>query len=367
MKAALLFLLAVAAHAEDFSLLSKADVKAFEASYASIEDAFKDRNLSPIASFGPSILSRYSALLLQADAFAKRDRPAYRRLDSLVAYAIVRLRLDSLVAVTGKASGMADESTLLRQVDRALLLLTPESNLCLLDWGYCDTTTSKMRAVLEIRLPQCVSALRAKDQEDRALELLSSIQYTSTTLKKTSKALESGVEKAFRAILSSSDRNEVLAFQAKYPTYRPEKVAERLSSLEADEMYHLLKSGARDDLVAFLAHNPSSPYVSEVQGKLEPLLFRAAVEEFDPAAGRQYLGLFSVTTDHGRKVAETLAWMLRPATDSVEGPVPSEPPRLTPGTDSQGPGADGPRTAPNAPPPSTLTQHELGRLGIGIP
>jgi len=365
MKTMGLLILVASAYGADFALLSKADVKSFESSFASIEDAFRERNLSPIASFGPSILSRYSALLLQADAYTKRARPSYQRLDSLVAYAIVRLRVDSIIQGAGDAA--ESDPTPLRQLDRVLAVLVPSSNLCLLDGAYCDGTTSRIRGLLEERIPKCVSALRMKSQEDRALELLSGLSYTSPALKKAAQSVESGVEKAYRAVLSSTDREEVLAFQIKYPTYHAEKVKERLSSLEADEMYHLLKSGSRDELVAFLSRSPNSPYTPEVRKKLEPILFRDAVEEYDPAAGRLYLSLFPTGSERGRRVGETLAWLFRPAADTGAPSTPWAPSQEAARADTLGPAGDGPRTPPGPSPIPSLADHDLGRLGNGQP
>src|SRR5690606_20242014 len=128
--------------ADDFKFLVKDDAKAFESAHRSIEDAFADRNLSPIASFGPAILARYSVVLLQSDSWAKKLRPTYRRLDSLVAYAIVRGHLDSLSAACKATRPPETELAAIRQMDRLLASLSANTVLCALDRPYCDSLTS---------------------------------------------------------------------------------------------------------------------------------------------------------------------------------------------------------------------------------
>lgn len=356
----------VLSHAGDFAFLQKNEAKAFETAHRSIEDAFAERNLSPIASFGPSILARYSAVLLQSDPWAKKLRPAYHRLDSLVAYAIVRGHTDSLSSACRAARPPENELPTLRQMDRLLASIGPTTVLCALDKPYCDSLSGLVRSYLQEKIPAYAQAMKAQGKMELAYQGLQGLSFQTASVRNSAMDIEKGVEKEFRKAMSSYDREELLAFRSKYPAYKPTRIEEKLGSLEADEIFHLLSGRDQGAMVHYLQANPSSPYGDDVRKRLEPLLLATALDQLDPEACRIYLGLFSATTVNGRKVAETLSWMMRPASDSGAPGAAVEPVREAEAAPSPivEEGADGPRTSPLPEGYSPLLGQELGRMGI---
>ncbi len=335
--------------ASDFILLSKSDIQGFDASYASIQDAFREQNLPPIASFGPSILSKYSAILLQSEPFAKNKRLDYKRLDSLVAYAIVRIQIDSILNFAQTRGKTNIELETILSVDKTIAVLEPGTSLYQIDGSYCDSTRIQSQEYLEKAIPAFIKVMKSKGQENNAYKVLKGLAFDSKVLRVETKNLELGVDKEYKAILSAYDKNLVLAFRDKYPTYKPEKIQERLNSLEADEIYHLLKEGDKQSLIQFLEANPASEYVPEIQKKLEPQLLKLSLVEYDLPSCKIYLALFPPNTENWKNVSETLGWITSPAMDSVI----QEPARIVSRQDSKlepaGPeddDQDGPRTEP---------------------
>lgn len=302
---------AFTAQGGDFKELSKSEVREFSRAARAIDGAYRESRFNQIVSFGPGILSKYSSVQIQADGFAKDVREAYAKTDSLVAYSVLRIYVDSLRNTISKGKSLDELYQTLRTADRIEDAFASRPILTRFALEYADTARASARLIIEQGVPDFLAAAKRAGKVDQAYALIGSLGYKSAVPATARTDVLASMESAFYDALASNSAEKLRGFSKLYPEFRSAEVASRLEILAGDEIAFLLKRGSKDELLSFLIANPSSQHTPEIKRRLRPLLYNAAFELKDLTACQQFLVLFPEPSQQRESVLGLQAYLLQ--------------------------------------------------------
>ncbi|HLP39908.1 MAG TPA: hypothetical protein VK465_00245 [Fibrobacteria bacterium] len=316
-----LLLLACGSFAQAFKELTRKEVREFARAAEAVTEAMQDSRFTQIRDFGPGILKRYASVQIQSDGYAKDQRGAYARADSIVAYAVLRLLCDSLRAGLEFSPPFDRAYANLLAADKILRTLIGSPLLQAFHPVYADTMAHFAETYLEKKIPPFLTAATRLGRPDQAQSLLNALSYKPEFTARARKDIDASIRDAFYTAMASNSVARLEAFAQLYPDYEKKAVEDRLSRIRGDEVGYLLKRGSREELVAFLSANPTSEHVPEVRRRLKPLLYRFAFQAQDLGACQQYLTLFPEPGADKQNMENLVHYLLavaRAAQDSLQ-------------------------------------------------
>ena len=314
----LVFTVCLSALANDFKELTKGEVKEFSRAAMAIEDAYEGSRFEQIRSFGPGILSKYASVQIQADGFAKEMRSVYAHADSIVAYAVLRLHIDSLRTTLGDGESLDELYITLRSADRIENAFANKPILSRFALEFADSARAAARSTIEKLVPKFLATAKRAGKVEQAYTLINTLTYRSAVPATTKTDVLAAIESAYYDAMSSNSAQRIRDFARLYPDYRTKDVAARLEILEGDEIAFLLQRGSKDELIAFLTMNPSAPQVPNVKKRLMPLLYQASFANQDMATCQQFLAYFPEPSNQRENILALQAKVIRAqATDSA--------------------------------------------------
>jgi hypothetical protein len=320
--AAVLLSSAFPSFAGEFKELSKGEVKEFARAAKAIEGAYRDSRYEQIRNFGPGILAKYSPVQIQADGFAKDLRGVYARTDSIVAYAVLRLHIDSLLGTLAEGQSLDEMYVTLRSADRIENSFASKPILSRFDTDFADRVRASARQKIETLVPRFLETAKRASKVEQAYNLINNLSYRSAVPATAKTDVLAAIETAYFDAMSSNSAQRLRDFGRLYPDYRPQDVSARLDLLEGDEIAFLLQRGSKDDLISFLNLNPMAPQVPNVKKRLLPLLYRAALAAQDLGTCQQFLTLFPEPSSQRDNILGLQAFILRSQSpDSLSMPM----------------------------------------------
>jgi len=313
----------------EYRHLEKRDIKGFKQAYKSISIAFDQKNHYAVAQFGPGILNKYSSILIQSDKKVVSLRKGYKQLDSIIGYSIYRVKIDSIkTIILSEKVNNGNRERIIRKLDNLYNGLLKIDVLQNYDNKWYKKTKKIVIENLEKNIGDLIEAKSTQGKSSEGYRLLTSLNFKSEIITKSIKNMEARAEDMFYTAMASNRIDKISKFKTDFPNFRTKEVNSRLSSLEADEVGHLIQKGTLEQLLAFTDLRTESPFLGEVLKKLDKKLYSRVMSTRNAELARIYLTKFNGDTQralHVQAVIRTQTAAGYGATQPVKPPEIPEP------------------------------------------